>query len=174
VKIDFDSSNIGRMKSKFLDYDNVERDGFSHESFADFSSGVVYVAGDYSEDYTLGLLVSAMSQMCFLRAFGNEGRPYERGDRESERALEAAIQEAERKRRRRSDDDLDWYIGIALEKETHLAREIYITSAFPWIIAFNGPIAGRSLLRTELPLLLDFYERRVLPALMEKARVSLN
>jgi hypothetical protein len=163
VRIDFDLHVIGRMKRKVLDHDGVVRNGNDYYSFADFSNGVVYVTGMYPEDSTHGLLADALAQMCFLLAFGNGGRPYERGDRESVRALRAAIREAEGKRGR--SDRLDEYITYALQKTTSSAREIHITSTVPRIIAEHGPGEGTLLLRTHYPLLLDFYECHVLGAL---------
>jgi hypothetical protein len=172
VKIDFDQGSIARMKSKFLDHDGVERDGKYCRSFADFSNCVLYVAGSHSEEDNLGYLASGLAQVCFFLAFGNGGRPYVRGDRVSKRELAAAIEEAEEKGG--SGVYLDWSILLALEKRTHLAREICVTSAVPWIVAFYGRIEGTSDLRAQVPLLLEFYERRVLPALREKAGVRLH
>jgi hypothetical protein len=168
VRVDFDSGGIDRMQSKFVDHDGVVRNGNFYFSFADFTNGVLYVAGGYPVDVTLGLLASGLAQMCFYVAFGNGGRPYERGDHVAERALEAAIEEAEGKRR--CHVHLHWCIRNALETmKTYAAIEIYITSAVPRIISLHGPTEGTSLLRKQVPSLLDFYECRVLPALLEKA-----
>ncbi|XP_046404784.1 uncharacterized protein LOC124170133 [Ischnura elegans] len=167
VMVDCDLWNIGRMKKKVVQLDGTQRDGSDFCSFCDFESDTVYLDACGSETYVCADLAWALSQLSLKLVFGNEGRPYSKGDVEREREWMRAVKEAEERRKR---GWVYWWISDALNQTTELARVCHLAAAVPRIIAYEGSNKGRDYLQKCHPLLLSVYSNHVMPTLLAKAR----
>ncbi|XP_046404778.1 uncharacterized protein LOC124170128 [Ischnura elegans] len=170
VMVDCGSECIGRMKEIVVQLDGTLRNGRYLCSFCDFESDTVYLgAEDDDETYVCAFLAWALSQLSLKLVFGNEGRPYSKGDVEREREWMRAVEEAEEERRKRG-GRLYCVINDALDLKTELARVCHLAAAVPWIIAYDGFKEERYYLQQYYPLLLSLYSNHVMPTLLAKAR----
>ncbi|XP_046405120.1 uncharacterized protein LOC124170439 isoform X2 [Ischnura elegans] len=173
VMVDCDLWNIGRMKKKVVQLDGTQRDGSDFCSFCDFESDSVYLSAWGSETWICAYLARALSQLSLKLVFGNEGRPYSKGDVEREREWMRAVEEAEERRKRRLEErrrrkGVHGWIIDALNMKTELARVCHLAAAVPWIIIDNGSTKGRDYLQKYHPLLLSLYSNHMMPTLLAK------
>ncbi|XP_046404787.1 uncharacterized protein LOC124170135 isoform X3 [Ischnura elegans] len=167
VMVDCDLWNIGRMKKKVVELDGTQGDGSGVCSFCDFESDTVYLGAWGSETDVCSWLAWALFQLALKFVFGNEGRPYSKGDVEREREWMRAVEEAEEEKR---GEVFYGRIGDALDMRTELARVCHLAAAVPWIIAFYGSTTGRDCLQEYHPLLFSVYSNHMMPTLLAKAR----
>ncbi|XP_046404874.1 uncharacterized protein LOC124170220 [Ischnura elegans] len=167
VMVDCGSWDIGRMKEKVVQLDGTQRNGSEFYSFCDFESDTVYLGAKSDERYVCASLARALSQLSLKLVFGNEGRPYSKGDVEREREWMRAVEEA---RRVRGGGLYSVWIGDVLDLRTELARVCHLAAAVPCIIAYDGPTKGRDGLQKFFPLLFSMYSNHVMPTLLAKAR----
>ncbi|XP_046404785.1 uncharacterized protein LOC124170135 isoform X2 [Ischnura elegans] len=169
VMVDCGSNRIGRMKERFVQLDGTQGNGSEIYSFCDFESDIVYLGAKSDERSVCAFLAWALFQLALKFVFGNEGRPYSKGDVEREREWMRVVEEAEEMIRKRG-WVLYWWIDDALDMGTELARVCHLAAAVPWIIAKNGSKEGRDELQKFFPLLFSMYSNHVMPTLLAKAR----
>ncbi|XP_046405121.1 uncharacterized protein LOC124170440 [Ischnura elegans] len=169
VMVDCGSYRIGRMKERFVELDGTRRNGSDHNSFCDFESDTVYLGAKNDETEVFAWLAWALSHLSLKLVFGNEGRPYSKGDVAHEREWMRVVEEAEEKRRK-----WGWpfhgIINDALNQTTELARVCHLAAAVPRIIAYGESRTGRGDLLMFHPLLLFLYSNHLMPTLLAKAR----
>ncbi|XP_046405098.1 uncharacterized protein LOC124170422 [Ischnura elegans] len=160
------------MKEKVVRLDGSQGNGSGIATFCDFESETVYLgAEDCSGDWEKAVcrrLAWALSQLSQKLVFGNEGRPYNKGDVEREREWMRAIEEAEERRKR--GEGLDFNIDYALNGKTLKAKECWLATAAPGIIALYGSTEGRAILQQQAPLLLSLYSKNVMGTLLASAK----
>ncbi|XP_046408611.1 uncharacterized protein LOC124173140 [Ischnura elegans] len=172
VMVDMKSDGIGRMKEKFMDLDGTQEEGKDWYSFCDFESETVYFGSLVnflnSENAVCSYLVRAFSQLSLKLVFGNEGRPYSKGDVEREREWTRAIEEAEERRKR--GEGLHGCIIYALDGKTLKAKVCWLAAAVPRIIGYHGSTKGRAILQQQAPSLLSLYSNNVMGTLLASAK----
>ncbi|XP_046404978.1 uncharacterized protein LOC124170313 [Ischnura elegans] len=171
VLVDSESTNIGRMKQKCYDVTGLMEKGKRLTVFADVESGTVYFgAGEgFSDDLVAGWFARALSLLSQMLLFGNKGRPYERGDSESEHEWKKVMDEVVEEKSWRA-FILDRWILYAYSKMSDLAKDCYMAATVPGIIARSGSAAGRYQLLDSVPLLFAFYSNHVVPKMLAKTR----
>ncbi|XP_046405124.1 uncharacterized protein LOC124170442 [Ischnura elegans] len=168
VIVDCSSNCIGRMKEEVVELDGTQRNGSDfYRSFCDFESDSVYLGAYGDEANVCARLAWGLSQLSLKLVFGNEGRPYSKGDVEREREWMRAVEEAVEER---GGGGFDGWIIDALNQTTELARVCHLAATVPWIIAYDGSTNGRDYLQKYYPLLLSMYSNHVMPTLLAKAR----
>ncbi|XP_046408502.1 uncharacterized protein LOC124173022 isoform X2 [Ischnura elegans] len=172
VIVDMKSWNIGRMKEKVVDLDGTQWNGSNSHTFCDFESETVYLgAEDCSgvlEKFVCARLAWALSQLSLKLVFGNEGRPYSKGDVEQEREWKRAIEELEERRKRGG--SLHGWIQRAVIGETLKAKVCWLAAAVPPIITYYGSTEGRAILQKNFPLLFSLYSNNVMGTLLASAK----
>ncbi|XP_046404780.1 uncharacterized protein LOC124170129 [Ischnura elegans] len=168
VMVDCGSELIGGMKGRFVQLDGTRGNGSEIDSFCDFESDTVYLGAKDDERYVCARLASALSQLSLKLVFGNEGRPYSKGDVEREREWMRAVEVEEGKRK--WGWELYSCIIDALDRRTELARVCHLAAAVPWITAYFGSTEGRDKLQKYHPLLFSVYSNHAMPTLLAKAR----
>ncbi|XP_046408281.1 uncharacterized protein LOC124172830 isoform X2 [Ischnura elegans] len=173
VMVDLESENIERMKEKVVDLDGSRVNGSGWCSFCDFESMIIYLGADVSsvnsEKFVCTELAWALSQLSLKLVYDNEWRPYSRGDVGREWEWMRALEEAEEERRKRG-WGFDWYVDYALDRRIQSAKLCYLAAVVPRVFTYSKPIEARALLQHRVPLLLSFYTKNVMPALLAKAR----
>ncbi|XP_046404942.1 uncharacterized protein LOC124170274 isoform X2 [Ischnura elegans] len=171
VMVDVESDHIGRMKEKVLDLDGTQEAGSDWYSFCDFESETVYLgAKDCSGDRcdVRAFFACALSQLCLKLVFGNECRPYSKGDVEREREWTRVVEELEEREKR--GEGLHGWIINALNGITLKAKVCWLAAAVPEIITLYGSTEGRSYLQQRAPLLLSLYSNNVMGTLLASAK----
>ncbi|XP_046407581.1 uncharacterized protein LOC124172203 isoform X2 [Ischnura elegans] len=172
VMVDCETDDIGRMKETVVDLDGTLSTGSEWSSFCDFEGETVFFGANVcfgnNETAVCSVLAWALSQLSLKLVFGNEGRPYSRGDVEREcewlRALEELVGKRERGEGLHSD------IKHALNRGTQLAIVCCLGAAVPEIITFHGSTRGRALLQQQAMPLYSLYCNHIMPALLAKVR----
>ncbi|XP_046405010.1 uncharacterized protein LOC124170331 [Ischnura elegans] len=172
VMVDLESNHIGRMKERIVELDGTVENGNERRSFCDFQSETVYLGAKvcffYSEKFVCAELGCALSLFSLKLVFGNEGRPYSRGDVEREREWMRAVEELEERRKRGG--GLESSVIIALYGNTLEAKVCWLAATVPEIIAYNGSTEGRAKLQQQAPLLLSLYSNNVMGKLLASAK----
>ncbi|XP_046405123.1 uncharacterized protein LOC124170441 [Ischnura elegans] len=171
VMVDCDLWNIQRMKKKVVQLDGTQRDGSGISSFCDFESDTVYLGANCRETDVCAWLARVLSQLSLKLVFGNEGRPYSKGDVEREREWMRALDEAEEadeRRRKKKGWFYYYWFTDALYQKTELARVCHLAAAVPTVIALFESIR-RDYQQKFFPFF-SLYSNHVMPTLLAKAR----
>ncbi|XP_046408138.1 uncharacterized protein LOC124172713 [Ischnura elegans] len=173
VLVDFDSDDIGNLKTNVTYFNGAERDGSTVMAYADLQEKVVYLGAlCASERWLLPQLAQKLSLLAIGMSFQNGGRPYVKGDFANQSLFGAILALAEA--RQRNGEELELPMGNAVLLESPLEKEAYLISSVPWLGAEYGSILAENKIRDQLPLLLEYYKDRVVAKLHQESEEEIG